>query len=93
MLPCIRTLLLRMIVGAQRPQTSIAGCCISVDWIGKSVHGGMGRVGANTNEQMLDAHPEHIEKYKWFLELHDAIFSPVPMVPPKYFRAVDAQNE
>jgi hypothetical protein len=35
--------------------------------------------------QMLDAHPEHREKYAWFLELHEAIFSPVPMVPPRFF--------
>ncbi len=35
--------------------------------------------------QMLEAHPEHREKYDWFLQLHQAIFSPVPMVPPRFF--------
>lgn len=36
--------------------------------------------------QMVDAHPEHRDKYEWFLELHQAVFSPVPMVPPRFFR-------
>ena len=35
--------------------------------------------------QMLEANPAHREKYEWFLELHQAIFSPVPMVPPRFF--------
>jgi hypothetical protein len=35
--------------------------------------------------QMLETHPQHREKYEWFLELHQAIFSPVPMIPPRYF--------
>lgn len=42
---------------------------------------------ARTRVQKLRAaHPSHKGKYDWFLELHEAIFSPVPMVPPKYFR-------
>jgi hypothetical protein len=54
---------------------------------------GWGASARTRVEQMLDAHPEHREKYKWFLELHDAIFSPVPMVPPRHFCGVDDRNE
>lgn len=34
---------------------------------------------------MQDEIPQHREKYDWFLQLHEAIFSPVPMIPPKFF--------
>jgi len=37
--------------------------------------------------QMLHDHPEYRDKYEWFLELYQAVFSPVPMVPPKFFQA------
>jgi hypothetical protein len=35
--------------------------------------------------QMLENYPQHRPKYDWFLELHQAIFSPIPMVPPRFF--------
>lgn len=35
--------------------------------------------------QMRDKWPEHRDKFDWFLELHQAIFSPVPMIPPQFF--------
>jgi hypothetical protein len=35
--------------------------------------------------QLLNQHPEHRDKYEWFLELHKAVFCSVPMVPPRYF--------
>jgi hypothetical protein len=35
--------------------------------------------------RMLQENPTHREKYEWFLEMHKAIFSPVPMVPPEIF--------
>jgi hypothetical protein len=35
--------------------------------------------------QMLQDSPQHRDKYEWFLELHQAIFSPVPMIPPRFF--------
>lgn len=44
-----------------------------------------GASSATRIRQLLDAHPEHREKYEWFLELNQAIFSPVPMVPPRFF--------
>lgn len=53
---------------------------------------GWGASARTRVEQMLDARPEHSEKYRWFLELHEAIFSPVPMVPPRYFLAAGDQN-
>jgi len=51
-------------------------------------------VSARTRvEQMLHEHPEHREKYNWFIELHEAICSPVPMVPPRYFVGVGCDSE
>lgn len=50
---------------------------------------GWGASARTRVEQMLLKHPEYREKYEWFLQLHDAIFSPVPMVPPRYFYQVD----
>lgn len=32
---------------------------------------------------MLEEAPQHRDKFDWFLELHQAIFSPVPMIPPR----------
>ena len=42
-----------------------------------------GQSAATRVRQMLEEHPEHKSKFEWFLELHQAIFSPLPMVPPK----------
>lgn len=43
-----------------------------------------GQSAATRVSQMLVDSPEHREKYEWFLEMHQAIFSPVPMVPPRF---------
>ena len=32
-------------------------------------------------EEMLADLPQYADKYEWFLKLHDAIFSPVPLIP------------
>ena len=51
---------------------------------------GWGQSAGTRVRQMLEATPRYRDKYEWFLELHDAIFSPVPMVPPRYLVPVDA---
>jgi hypothetical protein len=45
-----------------------------------------GTSAATRVRQMLDHSPQYRDKYEWFLEMHEALFSPVPMVPPRFFR-------
>jgi len=46
---------------------------------------GWGTSAATRVTQMLADSRQHREKYEWFLEMHKALFSPVPMVPPRFF--------
>lgn len=48
-------------------------------------NGAWGQSAGTRVAQMLDNRPHHRDKYEWFLELHQAIFSPVPMIPPRFF--------
>lgn len=43
---------------------------------------GWGQSAAMRVIQILDEAPQHRDKFEWFIELHQAIFSPVPMIPP-----------
>lgn len=45
-----------------------------------------GTSAATRVSQMLSDSPQHRDKYEWFLEMHKALFSPVPMVPPRFFQ-------
>jgi hypothetical protein len=51
---------------------------------------GWGQSAGTRVRQLLASAPEHREKFEWFLELHEAIFSPIPMVPPRLIATADA---